>query len=50
MARNEEELRASECSEQSASGHAEDDEEWEVKTEEIKFYVFNEFHIFKVYS
>ena len=48
--RNEEKLGAAECPEQSASRHAEDDEEWEVKTDKIKdFFVcpFIDFsHIF----
>ena len=47
MARNEEELRASECSEQSASGHAEDDEEWEVKTEKTNLIYLKLFIICK---
>ena len=44
MARNKEELRAAECSEQSACGNAENDEKWEVKTEEIIYFYF-----FKLY-
>ena len=38
--RDEEKLRAAECSEQFASGDAEDDEEWEVKSENNNYKLY----------